>query len=125
MGKIICLYGLPACGKTTQADKLKEEFAYVQFGMGDRLRAEVSSGSELGQEIKFFLDNGTLITDDLMFQVIKNVGDEIKKQGIIFDGFPRKISQAKMLEKIASELQEDVSKFIYLILSDLDLEIGV
>lgn len=114
MGKIICLYGLPACGKTTQAEKIKEEFGYVQFGMGDKLREEVATGSLLGQQIKSFVDAGTLITDDLMFQVIKNVGNKIKEQGIIFDGFPRKISQAKMLEEIASELKEDVNKFFYL-----------
>ena len=114
MGKIICLYGLPACGKTTQAEKIKEEFNFVQFGMGDRLREEVATGSDLGKEIKKFVDAGTLITDELMFQVIKNVGDKIKEQGIIFDGFPRKISQAIMLEEIASELNEDISRFFYL-----------
>lgn len=114
MGKIICLYGLPACGKTTQAEIMKDEFNFIHFGMGDRLREEVASGSSLGKEIKKFTDSGTLITDDLMFQVIQNVGEKIKEQGIIFDGFPRKISQAKMLEKIASELNEDVSKFFYL-----------
>jgi len=117
MGKIICLYGLPACGKTTQAELIKNEFGFIQFGMGDRLREEIASGSELGQKIKTFVDEGILITDELMGEVIKNVGAEIKENGIVFDGFPRIMSQAKMLEKIGEELDEDVYKFFYLKIS--------
>ncbi|MBN2854105.1 nucleoside monophosphate kinase [Patescibacteria group bacterium] len=114
MGKIICLYGLPACGKTTQAELIKNEFGFIQFGMGDRLREEIASGSELGQKIKTFVDEGILITDDLMAEVIKNVSSRIKENGIIFDGFPRMISQAKMLERIGAELGEEIYKFFYL-----------
>lgn len=114
MGKIICLYGLPACGKTTQAEKINQEFSYIQFGMGDRLRDEIASGSSLGQEIKKFVDLGQLIPDELMEQIIKNVGEKIKDNGIIFDGFPRMMSQARMLEKIGQELNQEINKFIYL-----------
>lgn len=117
MGKIICLYGLAACGKTTQAELIKNEFGFIQFGMGDRLREEIASGSNLGQKIKTFVDAGTLITDDLMGEVIKNIGSEIKENGIIFDGFPRMISQAKMLEEIGAELGEEIHKFFYLKIS--------
>jgi len=46
MGKIICIYGLAACGKTTQADLICAENSMVQFGMGDHLRAEIQSGSK-------------------------------------------------------------------------------
>ncbi len=114
MGKIICLYGLAACGKTTQAELIKNEFGFIQFGMGDRLREEIASGSDLGQKIKTFVDAGILITDDLMKEIIKNVGSEIKENGIVFDGFPRIISQAKMLEEISKELGEEIHKFFYL-----------
>lgn len=114
MGKIICLYGLPACGKTTQAELIGKDFNFIYFGMGDRLRQEIASGSDLGKKIKYFVDKGTLITDDLMGEVIKNVAEDIKREGIIFDGFPRMISQAKMLEEISKELGEEVDKFFYL-----------
>ncbi|HPT08394.1 MAG TPA: nucleoside monophosphate kinase [bacterium] len=114
MKKIICLYGLPACGKTTQANKLIEEYAYSYFGMGERLRAEVASDSSLGQKIKSYVEGGTLIPDDCMIEVIKNVGPEIKKNGIIFDGFPRMISQAYMLEDIIKEIDMKVDAFICL-----------
>ena len=114
MGKIICLYGLAACGKTTQADKMSATTGMVQFGMGENLRAEIESGSELGQKIKTYVDSGTLITDDLMEQVIKKVGDEAKAKGIIFDGFPRMISQAEMLDRAATEMNMEISSVIYL-----------
>jgi len=117
MGKIISIYGLPASGKTTQADKLVKEFGLIQFGMGDRLRAEIESGSELGQRIKSYVDQGTLIPDDMMSEVIKHVGQDIEEKGIIFDGFPRIISQARMLDVIAGELALQVNAFFYLKIS--------
>ncbi|MCX6779117.1 MAG: nucleoside monophosphate kinase [Candidatus Magasanikbacteria bacterium] len=103
MFKIICLYGRPASGKTTQAAKIAEEFGFQQFGMGDRLREEIQSNSPLGQKIKSFVDQGILITDEIMEQVIKNIKINPENKGVVFDGFPRMLSQAKMLEKIIQE----------------------
>ncbi len=114
MKKIICLYGLPACGKTTQASKLIEDYGYSYFGMGERLRAEVASDSNLGKKIKSYVEGGTLIPDDCMIEVIKNVGAEIKEKGVVFDGFPRMISQAYMLEDIIKEIDMKVDAFICL-----------
>ncbi|MGE5425473.1 MAG: adenylate kinase [Bacillota bacterium] len=117
MPKIISLYGLPAAGKTTQADLLVKEYGFIQFGMGDRLRAEIESGSELGQKIKVYVDAGTLISDELMLEVIKTVGNEMKEKGIVFDGFPRILSQAEMLKDLTGELGMDTDAFICLNIS--------
>ncbi|MFA7663010.1 MAG: adenylate kinase [Patescibacteria group bacterium] len=114
MAKFICLYGLPACGKTTQAELLSKELGMTQFGMGDRLRAEVESGSELGQRIKTYVDQGTLIPDEMMHEIINNVSAEANPNGIIFDGFPRKVSQAEMLDKIANQLGTPIKAFFYI-----------
>ncbi len=114
MNKIICLYGMPACGKTTQAAKLIKELDMVQFGMGDRLREEVASGSDLGLKIKSYIDQGHLISDDLMAEVIKASSEKLAGRGIIFDGFPRIISQAKMLEEVALTLNLKIEKFFYI-----------
>lgn len=115
MQKIFCIYGLPASGKTTQAEKLAKTFNFQQFGMGDRLRAEIESGSELGKQLKDCVTQGVLVSDELMGNVIRNsniVSGE--NAGTIFDGFPRIISQAKMLEKIIDEAGLDFVGFFYL-----------
>jgi adenylate kinase len=117
MKNIISLYGLPACGKTTQAEKLSKEFGLYQFGMGDKIRAEIQSGSELGQKIKVMNDAGVLVPDELMIEIVKHCGDQARETGMIFDGFPRMLSQAKMLDEILSKADLKISKFFYLKIS--------
>ncbi len=117
MNKIISIYGLPACGKTTQAEKLSKAFGLYQFGMGDRLRAEIQSGSELGKRIQGKVDKGILISDEDMIQVVGNCDQQANETGIIFDGFPRMINQAKMLDKILTKSGLTVNKFFYLKIS--------
>lgn len=117
MKNIISLYGLPACGKTTQAEKLFKKFGLYQFGMGDKIRAEIQSGSELGQKIKVMNDAGILVPDELMIEIIRHCGNQAKATGIIFDGFPRIVSQAQMLDKILNEAGLKIDKFFYLKIS--------
>jgi adenylate kinase len=117
MKKIISLYGLPACGKTTQAEKLAKKYGFYQFGMGDKIRAEIKSGSELGKKIAVMNDAGILVPDELMIQLIKNCGDQAKKTGMVFDGFPRMVSQAEMLDKILGDTGLTVDIFFYLQIS--------
>lgn len=114
MKKIITFYGQPGCGKSTQAEILAEKYGFMKFGMGERLRDEIDSGSSLGQQIKPYVDEGTLIPDDLMIKIIKNIDQKAGQSGIIFDGFPRIVSQAKMLAKIALELNWEIGSFFYL-----------
>ncbi len=120
MKKIICLYGQPGCGKTTQADLLAAEFGFSKFGMGERLRAEIASGSELGQKIKPSVDAGVLIPDELMAEIIKEAGQDANEAGLIFDGFPRITTQAAMLDEVLGGLKLKVDAFIYLHLSAED-----
>lgn len=114
MKKIICLYGRPASGKTTQAKRLIAEFDYSYFGMGERLRSETDSGSDLGRKIQSYVDRGTLIPDDYMIKIIEDVGRKMEKNILIFDGFPRMISQARMLEKIIQKSDLEMEAFVYL-----------
>ena len=120
MKKIICLYGQPGCGKTTQSNLLAKEFGFSEFGMGERLRAEIASGSELGQKIKPSVDAGVLIPDELMSEIIKEAGQDANDMGLIFDGFPRITTQADMLDEVLGGLELKVDAFIYLHLSAED-----
>jgi len=114
MKKVICLYGMPASGKTTQADLLAKEHKFIQFGMGEHLRAEIDSNSALGQEIKPYVDRGGLIPDDLMAQVIEKFDLKEEDLGIIFDGFPRMLAQAQMLDQVIINLKLEMVGFFYL-----------
>jgi len=114
MKKIISIYGQPGCGKTTQALLLQKNFGFSIFGMGETLRAEIASGSELGQKIKPAVDAGLLIPDEYMEQIISSAGEKANEVGLIFDGFPRMVSQAEMLKKITAEAGLKSDAFIYL-----------
>ncbi|HNX10800.1 MAG TPA: nucleoside monophosphate kinase [bacterium] len=120
MGKVISIYGPAAAGKTTQAVKIKEKYNLCQFSMGDTLRDIINSGSELGKKLKYQVENGILIDDELMIQVLHEV-PELAKQGIVFDGFPRMLSQAKMLEEVLQGSGAQLEKVFLLKLSEDDV----
>ena len=99
----IILIGPPASGKGTQAKLLKEKFGFIHLSTGDMLREISSKQTPLSNEIKSLIDNGHFVSDELIIEVVKTKLDEIKSQsnfGILFDGFPRTVFQAKALEEM-------------------------
>lgn len=114
MGKIIAIYGLPASGKTTQAGLINEKYGLYQFGMGDKLREEINSGSELGKKAKEKVENGLLVPDEIIKGILKNVQKQAKETGIVFDGFPRMLAQAELLEEILAEINLEINLFVLL-----------
>jgi len=120
MGKVISIYGPAASGKTTQAIKVATAFGLNQFSMGDTLRKIIDSGSELGQRIKYQVENGILINDDDMRQVLSEIST-LAKTGIIFDGFPRMLSQAYMLDEILASTDAKLDKVFLLKLSEAEI----
>lgn len=99
----IILIAPPAAGKGTQAEMLEKDYNLYHLSSGDVLRSVSSSDTPLGKKVKELIDNGNLVSDELIMELIK---DKIKSlnntNGIIFDGIPRTINQAKMLEEIAN-----------------------
>ena len=95
----IILLGGPGAGKGTQAGYITEKFNIPQISTGDMLRAHVKSGSELGISAKKIMDDGGLVPDNIIMDMIKQrIQEDDCKNGYLFDGFPRTIPQADALK---------------------------
>ncbi len=92
------LLGPPGSGKGTQTERLVAEFGFTKISTGDLLREAVRNGTPLGVEAKGYMDAGKLVPDDLVVGLIR---EKLKglKGGILLDGFPRSLEQAKKLEE--------------------------
>ena len=113
----IVIFGAPGSGKGTQSERIVEKYGINHISTGDVLRAEIKNGTELGKTAKGYIDQGQLIPDELMIDILGSVFDSFKdSKGVIFDGFPRTIAQAEALKKMLAERGQDVS-----IMVDLDV----
>ena len=101
----IVLLGAPGAGKGTQAQKLVAEFGLAHISTGDLLRAAIKDGSKLGKKAKSYMDEGKLVPDDLVIDLVKErlEADDAQK-GFILDGFPRNTAQAVTLDSELAEM---------------------
>ena len=98
----IILLGAPFSGKGTLAKKLNSEFNLVQISTGDLFRENIKNGTKIGLLAKQYMDKGELVPDSVTVTMLEErLQKDDCKNGVIFDGFPRTIEQAKMLDKIA------------------------
>jgi len=94
----LALLGPPGSGKGTQAQRICETFDLVHLASGDILRAEKAAGTALGKKIRDFIDNGLLVPDDLMVELMNQKILSLNK-GFVLDGFPRTLPQAQSLNR--------------------------
>lgn len=101
----VILLGGPGAGKGTQANYIKERYSIPQISTGDMLRAHVKSGTELGIAAKKIMDEGGLVSDDIIMGMVKErITEDDCKNGYLFDGFPRTIPQAEALKDAGIEI---------------------
>lgn len=106
--KIIML-GAPGAGKGTQAIKIAEKYNIPHISTGDILRANMADKTELGLVVKTYMDQGMLVPDDLIVDVlIDRVQQDDCVNGYVLDGFPRTIPQAEVLDKALTELGDKI-----------------
>jgi adenylate kinase len=111
----IVLFGPPGSGKGTQAVKIANKYELIHVSTGDILRAEVANQSELGKMAAVLMQEGKLVPDEVVIEMIRNKFSQYgQEQGFIFDGFPRTVAQAQALDALLLELERNITCVISL-----------
>ena len=111
----IILFGPPGAGKGTQAKYLVNKLGNFQISTGDILRDEIKNNSDIGKKIINVMSEGRFVNDDIVNELLeKQVFDPIKKNKLIFDGYPRSINQAKNLDLLLDKSDQKIDFIFFL-----------
>jgi len=111
----LLLIGAPGAGKGTQAERLSERFGIAHISSGDLLRQHVKDQTALGQTIKSYVDQGDLVPDAVVMDMLrKPVVAAAETGGYVLDGFPRTVEQAKAAFQVAQALGAEVQAAVHL-----------
>ena len=111
----IILFGPPGAGKGTQSKHLVNKLNSFQISTGDILRDEIKKNSDIGKKIVNDMDNGKFISDEIVNKLIeKIIYDPQKKDKLIFDGYPRSLSQAKNLNLLLDKSNQNIDHIFFL-----------
>ena len=118
----IIIFGAPGSGKGTQSAHIKEHYNLNHISTGDLLRAEIKKGTPLGKKVEGLISEGHLVPDETIVSIMEgHIEDPGEYAGIIFDGFPRTIPQAKALKEMLNKRGTDVSVMLNLQVEEEEL----
>ena len=111
----IILFGPPGAGKGTQAKYLENRLNAFQISTGEMLRNEIKKDTEIGKKIIIYINDGKFVSDEIVNNIIKKVIlDHKKKENLVFDGYPRSLSQAKNLDSLLNEFNQKIDFIFFL-----------
>ena len=106
----LILLGAPGAGKGTQAELLTQKLSIPAISTGNMLRDAISNGTELGKQVKTYMDGGLLVPDELVLSIVRErVAQPDCSNGFILDGVPRTLAQAKALDALGVHIDHVVS----------------
>jgi len=116
--KNIVIFGAPGAGKGTQCKMLSEKLGLIHISTGDLIRKEIAEESEVGIKAREIISKGLLLDDTTVSEIFINaLKKHLNSPGFLFDGYPRTVKQAEILEEILKDLNMEVNLFIELTLS--------
>ena len=111
----IIIFGPPGAGKGTQSKYLVNKLNAFQISTGDLLREEINKNSDIGKAIINDMSDGKFVSDEIVNKLIENlVYDPLKKNKLVFDGYPRSLSQAKNLEILLKKSDQKIDLILFL-----------
>lgn len=111
----LILLGLPGAGKGTQAAKIRDDFGIPHISTGDMFRAAIAAETELGKEVKAYLDSGRLVPDELTIRVVRErLAQGDTDSGFLLDGFPRTLDQAEALDSMLRDIGRELDVALYI-----------
>jgi len=111
----IIMLGAPGAGKGTQADILSQEMDLPHIASGDLFRQALEKKTEVGILAKSYMDKGELVPDEITIKMIlERINQADCASGCLFDGFPRTLHQAKVLDKVLKEQEKSIDKAVYI-----------
>lgn len=121
--KNIIFIAPPAAGKGTQSKLVSAEYSIPHISTGDLLRDEINSGSPLGNTIISDMEQGNLISDEIIVNLLRNRISKVDcNNGYILDGYPRSVEQAEIYKDLLLELRKEVGLVIFL---DIDKDLAL
>lgn len=115
----LVLVGPPGAGKGTQAQFVASHLSIPKISTGDIFRANVSAGTFLGQQAKKYMDAGDLVPDEITIGMVRDrLGEDDAAKGFLLDGFPRNVAQARVLDKMLTEMDTRLDVVLELVVDD-------
>ncbi len=120
---IIILFGPPGAGKGTQSQKIVDKYGLTHIATGDLFREHIAKGTDLGNAVQKYMNQGKLVPDQVVIDMVeKKIKQHNQCKGLLFDGFPRSLAQAKALDEKLLQYGMQIQCVIALVVSEATLK---